>query len=98
MAAIKLSILIRALILLWLCTLALSADVHPTDQGEDNNAEPTSAPGKLLKLVLKKAEEIKNEKATYKEKHELKVQNQKGSRHDRAWAQQTKSDKDKQGP
>src|SRR5579859_6551833 len=86
---------IKVVLFLWLSCIFLLADAHP-GEGKDGSASPTSAPGKLLQLALKKTEEIKHEKEVYKETHKLKVQKEKGSRHDRAWAQQKKSDKDRQ--
>jgi hypothetical protein len=87
--------LIKVFLFFWLCSVFLSADAHPADK-QDGSTSPTTAPGKLLKLALQKAEEVKQERAVYKERHELKVQKVDEHRHDRAWAQQKDSNKDKQ--
>jgi len=86
--------LMKVLIFLLLSSLAVYA--LPGDK-KDGSTSPTTAPGKLLKLALEKAEALRQEKANYqKEEQEFKVQKEDTLRHDREWARQRKSNKDKQ--
>ena len=86
---------LKVFLLLWISSIFSLATAFPTDKKQDSSNSPQTSAGKLLKLALEKAEKLKQEQWTYKARHGLKVQKQDGPRHDREWARQRKSNKDK---